>query len=227
LAVLGALILANAGLAQAATTKAQVLERLKRGADVLHEIVSATDKTIPEEAITASKCIAVVPSMLREGLIFGTRPAEGVATCRTASGWSAPTFLTLRGGKWGMQFGVQDVDLVLLIMNDKGTQNILTAQFEVGVAAAAAAGPVGRHVTSQRGWTDDTEILAYSRSKGMFAGVSLSGAWITQDRDAVISIYNQQPSATDLLSGEIKATPEGIDFLKAVAEVEQRTKQIL
>ena len=217
---IGTLVLAASSLVQALTTKEKAEERLERAGDVLHEIMNAPDKGIPEEVLESAKCIAVVPHMVKGGFIFGAKRGKGVATCRTSNGWSAPTFFTITGGSWGLQIGAEGVDLVMMIMNSKGMQDMLSSKFQLGASASASAGPVGRHASAGTDWKLSTEILTYSRSRGLFAGVSLSGAWISQDRDAVVSIYGKHSSPKAILGGEIKPTSEAAAFLKAVAQAE-------
>ncbi len=160
-------------------------DRLDNAGKVLHEIMSAPDKGIPEEVLDHAKCIAVVPHMLKGGFVFGAENGRGVATCRTANGWSAPAFFAITGGSWGLQIGVEGIDLVMIIQNDKGMQRLLSSKFELGADASAAAGPVGRHASADTDWKLNTEILTYSRAKGAFAGLTLNGASIRRDDDSM------------------------------------------
>ena len=163
-------------------------DRLDKAGAVLHEIMAAPDKGIPEEVLEHAKCIAVVPHMIKGGLVFGAENGRGVATCRTAQGWSAPAFFAITGGSWGLQIGVEGIDLVMIIQNDKGMQQLLTSKFQLGADASAAAGPVGRHASANTDWKLDTEILTYSRAKGAFAGLTLNGASIRRDDDSMRAI---------------------------------------
>jgi lipid-binding SYLF domain-containing protein len=178
--------------------------------------MSAPDKGIPEEVLDHAKCIAVVPHMLKAGFVIGAENGKGVATCRTATGWSAPAFFDITGGSWGLQIGVEGVDLVLIIQNDKGMQRLLSSKFEIGADASAAAGPVGRHATADTDWKLDTEILTYSRAKGLFAGISLAGSAIRHDSDATEAIYGHDESTRAILRGEIKTPASAQPFLNAV-----------
>jgi lipid-binding SYLF domain-containing protein len=166
------------------------------------------DKGIPEEVLEHAKCIAVVPHMVKGGFVFGGKGGKGVATCRTANGWSAPAFITISGGSWGLQIGVQAVDLVMIIQNEKGMQKLLESNFHVGADASAAAGPVGRHAEAGTDWKMDTEILTYSRAKGVFAGLTLEGASIRQDNDFRHAIYGRKVRTRALLLG--KETPPAV-----------------
>ena len=224
LAAVSTMLLATADLLQGVTTKQLAEQRLDRSADVLDEIIGMQDKGIPQQVIENAKCIAIVPTMLMGGFVFGTRQGQGVATCKIRDGWSAPTFFTIIGGKWGMQFGVQDVDLVMVVMNTDGMQDIVNNAFELGANVSAAAGAIGCHAVVQTDWQTSTKILTYSHAKGIFSGISLAGAWISPDRDAVISVYGKQLTAQEILSGGISPTPEANKFLKTVNELEQDAK---
>src|SRR3989440_7305037 len=159
-------------------------DRLKAAADVLNEIQSAPDQGIPEEVLGSAECVSVVPSMLKGGFIVGARYGRGVASCRTPKGWSAPAFFTVKGGSFGLQIGGQAVDLIMLVMNDEGMRNLLSSKFQIGADASAAAGPVGRHAEGETDWKMRAQILTYSRARGGFAGVTLNGAAVTQDKSS-------------------------------------------
>jgi SH3 domain-containing YSC84-like protein 1 len=154
--------------------------------------------------------------MVKGGFVFGGKGGKGVATCRTANGWSAPAFISISGGSWGLQIGVQAVDLVMIIQNEKGMQKLLESNFHVGADASAAAGPVGRHAEAGTDWKMDAEILTYSRAKGAFAGLTLEGASIRQDNDSRHAIYGPKVTTRALLLG--KVTPPAVvePFLKEV-----------
>ena len=171
-------------LCWAGSAREDATERLDNATNVLHEIMGMPDKGIPEEVLEHAKCVAVIPHMVKGGFVFGGKGGKGVATCRTATGWSAPAFITISGGSWGLQIGVEAVDVVLIIQNEKGMQKLLESNFHVGADASAAAGPVGRHAEAGTDWKMDTEILTYSRAKGAFAGPTLEGASIRQDNDS-------------------------------------------
>src|SRR3982751_6077649 len=159
-------------------------ERLTNAGVVLNEIMATPDKGIPQEVLDNAKCIAVVPKMAKAAFIFGGKHGRGVATCRTATGWSAPAFISVGGGSWGLQIGVEGIDLVMVVMNEQGMQHMLANKFQVGGDASAAAGPVGRHASAGTDWKLNTEMLTYSRSKGVFAGLTLEGAVVKQDDDS-------------------------------------------
>lgn len=191
-------------------------DRLDNAGNVLREIMAAPDNGIPEEILDHAKCVAVVPHMIKGGFVFGAENGRGVATCRTANGWSAPAFFAITGGSWGLQIGVEGVDLVMIIQNEKGMQHLLASKFQIGADASAAAGPVGRHASADTDWKLNTEILTYSRAKGAFAGLTLSGASIRRDDDSMQAIYGRQVSTRDVLTGRVAATASAEPFLNAV-----------
>jgi len=182
-------------------------DRVRAASEVINEIMSAPDKGIPEEVMGSAKCVAVVPSMLKGGFIFGGRYGRGVASCRTPKGWSAPAFFTIKGGSFGFQIGGQAVDLVMLVMNEKGMRNLLSSKFQIGADASAAAGPVGRHAEGETDWKMRAQILTYSRARGVFAGVSLNGAVVKQDKTSTREFYGRMVPFRTSLTGEI-ASPE-------------------
>jgi lipid-binding SYLF domain-containing protein len=203
-------------LCWADSAREDATERLGNATTVLHEIMGMPDKGIPEEVLEHAKCVAVVPHMVKGGFVFGGKGGKGVATCRTANGWSAPAFITISGGNWGLQIGVEAVDLVMIIQNEKGMQKLLESNFHVGADASAAAGPVGRHAEAGTNWKMDTEILTYSRAKGVFAGLTLEGASIRQDNDSRRAIYGPKVTTKALLLGKVAVPVAAQPFLAEV-----------
>jgi SH3 domain-containing YSC84-like protein 1 len=198
--------------------------RLQSSGDVIHAIMATPDKGIPEEVLNDAKCILVVPNLIKGGFIFGGKHGRGVASCRTAEGWSAPAFVTIGGGSAGFQIGLEGVDLVMLVMNDQGFQHLLSSKFELTGEGSVAAGPVGRHASAGTDWKMNTEMLTYSRSKGVFAGLTLEGAVVEQDNDSTRAIYGKHMMFRSILSGKA-ATPRSADaFLRAVSEAGQKAK---
>src|SRR6266705_832854 len=190
--------------------------RLQSAVEVLHAIMATPDKGIPEEVLSNAKCIMVVPNLIKGGFIFGGKHGRGVASCRTAEGWSAPAFVSVGGGSAGLQIGLEGVDLVMLVMNDQGFQQLLSSKFELTGEGSVAAGPVGRHASAGTDWKMTTEVLSYSRSKGVFAGLTLEGAVVEQDNDSTRAIYGKQLEFRNILSGKV-ATPKSAEpFMKAV-----------
>lgn len=212
-----AAVLSMASVAWAGTTREATNDRLDHAGRVLHEIMSAPDNGIPEEVLEHAKCIAVVPHMLKGGFVFGGENGRGVVSCRTAEGWSAPAFFAITGGSWGLQIGVEGVDLVMVIQNDRGMREMLASKFELGADASAAAGPVGRHASANTDWKMNVEILTYSRARGAFAGLTLDGASIRRDDDSTRAIYGPHVSSRSILKGQVAAPATAASFLDAVS----------
>src|SRR5271168_3786556 len=203
--------------AWAGSDQENTVDRMQKSVDVLHAIMSTPDKGIPEEVLNGAKCILVVPDLLKAGFIFGAKHGRGVATCRTARGWSAPAFVSIGGGSWGLQIGVEGVDLVLLVMNDRGFQHLLSSKFELSGEGSVAAGPVGRHASAGTDWKMNTEVLTYSRSKGVFAGLTLEGAVVEQDNDSTRAIYGRDVGFRKVLTGHVAPPADAAPFMSALA----------
>ena len=211
-----AAILSLTSIGWAATDREATNDRLDHAGSVLHEIMAAPDKGIPEEVLEHAKCIAVVPHMIKGGFVFGAENGRGVATCRSENGWSAPMFFAITGGSWGLQIGIEGVDLVMIIQNERGMRQLLSSKFSLGADASAAAGPVGRHASANTDWKLDAEILTYSRAKGAFAGLTLNGASIRHDEDSTKAIYGRNVSNRRILRGEVNMPAGARSFLDAV-----------
>jgi lipid-binding SYLF domain-containing protein len=193
-------------------------DRVKAAATVLDEIQSAPDQGIPEDVLASAECVAVVPTMLNGGFIVGARYGRGVASCRTPKGWSAPAFFVVTGGSFGLQIGGQAVDLVMLIMNNEGMKNLLSSKFKLGADASVAAGPVGRQASANTDWKLRAQVLSYSRSRGAFAGLELSGAVIKQDKDSTREFYGRMVPFKTSLKGTIEAPANAYPFLNTLAK---------
>ncbi len=204
--------------AWAGSAREDTVDRMQKSVDVLHAVMSIPDKGIPEEVLSDAKCIVVVPDLVKGGFVFGGKHGRGVATCRTPEGWSAPAFVSVGGGSWGLQIGIEDVDLVMLVMNDRGLQHLLSSKFELTGEGSVAAGPVGRHTSAGTDILLNTEVLTYSRSKGIFAGLTLEGAVVEQDNDSTRAIYGKHMSFRNILSGKVSTPASGDAFLRAVSE---------
>jgi lipid-binding SYLF domain-containing protein len=211
-----ALLSLTSAVGWAGTNREATDDRLDHAGAVLREVMAAPDRGIPQEVLEHAKCIAVVPHMLKGGFVFGAENGRGVATCRTASGWSAPAFFTITGGSWGLQIGVEGVDLVMIIQNEDGMRHLINSNFELGGDASAAAGPVGRHASADTDWKLNTEVLTYSRAKGLFAGLTLNGAAIRRDDDSTEAIYGHDISTSRILKGEVAVPDAANAFLDAV-----------
>lgn len=179
--------------------KKQEIERAKNAAKVFKEIMDAPDQAVPQELLDRAYCVAVFPSVKKGGFVVGGQFGRGLVSCRRAAGWSAPSYFTIGGGSFGLQIGAQAVDLVLLVMNEDGINGLLKSKFEIGAGAAAAAGPVGRNTSASTDATMNAQILSYSRSKGLFAGLELKGSVLKEDSDANKDVYGKDVSAADLL----------------------------
>jgi len=211
------LILLLTGLALAQDNREKQIERVQAASDVLNEIMSAPDSGIPEEIIGSAKCVAIVPTLLKGGFVFGAARGKGVASCRTASGWSAPAFFTVTGGSFGFQIGGQAVDLVMLVMNDEGMRSLLSSKFKLGADASVAAGPVGRHAEGATDVALRAQVLTYSRARGIFAGVTLNGAVVTQGRDDTFAFYGRMIPHKTILTGGVPAPQASRPYLDTLA----------
>ena len=196
----------------------KAVDRVQASADVLNEIQSAPDSGIPEEVLGRAECVAVVPSMLKGGFIFGGKYGRGVASCRTPKGWSSPAFFMIAGGSFGFQIGGQAVDLVMLIMNNDGMQHLLSSQFALGADASVAAGPVGRHAEGNTDWKLKAQVLTYSRARGVFAGVSLNGARVNFDKSSTRDFYGHMVTSKASLTGEVEPPANANPFLSSLAK---------
>jgi lipid-binding SYLF domain-containing protein len=196
----------------------KAIDRIKAAGTVLDEIQGTGDKGIPEEVLGSAECVAVVPSMLKGGFVFGARYGRGVASCRTPKGWSAPAFFSITGGSFGLQIGGQAVDLIMLIMNQQGMNNLLQNKFKLGADASVAAGPVGRHAAADTDWTMRAQVLSYSRARGIFAGLELNGAVIKQDKSSTYEFYNKMVPFKTALGGETTPPDGAYPFLNTLAK---------
>ncbi|MFZ1135240.1 MAG: lipid-binding SYLF domain-containing protein [Candidatus Korobacteraceae bacterium] len=207
--------LTTAAWAQSGARSADI-ERVQSATTILSQIMEAPDRGIPDSIMSGAKCIAIVPSMLKVSFIFGANYGKGVATCRTATGWSSPAFFRIEGGSFGFQAGGQASDLVLIIRTDDGMQHLLQSKFKLGADASAAAGPVGRDAQAATDLTMRAQVLTYSRSRGLFLGVSLSGAVIRQDDGDVRAFYGKDWTFYSLLNGEVPPPQDSLALLNAV-----------
>jgi SH3 domain-containing YSC84-like protein 1 len=217
-ALLAALALCTLSFAGDEKEEPKAVDRVQSSATVLDEIMSAPDKAIPEEVLGSAECVAIVPSLLKGGFIIGARYGRGVASCRTEKGWSAPAFFTVSGGSFGLQIGGQAIDLVLLIMNKEGMKNLLSSKFEVGADASAAAGPVGRHAEGNTDWKMKAQVLTYSRARGIFAGLTLNGAVIKQDKDSTRQFYGRMVPFKTSLTGVIPPPDNSRPLLESLSK---------
>jgi lipid-binding SYLF domain-containing protein len=205
--------------------ESDIQKRIENAATVLNEIMATKDKAIPDKVMSDAMCVAVVPSMIKIAIGFGGNHGKGVATCRTATGWSAPAPFSIAGGSWGLQIGGQAIDLVMLVMNQKGMDALLSSKFKVGADASAAAGPVGRQTEASTDWKLKAEVLTYSRARGIFAGIDLSGARISQDKDETRVLYGKMIPFATVLSGKVNPPDGSEPFLAAVRKYAQQARE--
>jgi lipid-binding SYLF domain-containing protein len=225
LIALTAVALMCTGLGRAADDdQSDIAKRIDASASVLNEIMATPDKAIPDGIMNDAKCIAVVPSMIKIAIGFGGNHGKGVATCRTANGWSAPAPITITGGSWGLQLGGQAVDLVMVVTSDQGMQHLLSSKFKLGADASAAAGPVGRDAAADTDVKMRSEVLTYSRARGVFAGIDLSGASITQDKDETRMLFGRMVPFETILNGRVPAPNGSEPFLAAVRRYSGQAK---
>jgi SH3 domain-containing YSC84-like protein 1 len=225
LLALSAALLVFGSISWAADDKSDIEKRIQNAANVLDEIMSVKEKAIPDKVMGDAECIAVVPSMVKIAVGFGGNHGKGVATCKTANGWSAPAPFTITGGSWGLQIGGQAIDLVMLVMNKKGMDALLSSKFKVGADASAAAGPVGREAAAGTDWKMKAEVLTYSRARGIFAGIDLSGSHIAQDKDETRVLYAKMVPFSDILAGKVEPPSGSQPFLAAVKKYTMPTQQ--
>ncbi|HJW99004.1 MAG TPA: lipid-binding SYLF domain-containing protein [Terriglobales bacterium] len=209
-----------------AATKGQLAEdhpavskRLDEATATLKEMFNAPDKGVPSDLLSHAKCVVIIPNEKKAALGIGGNYGRGFATCRqtnNTSQWTAPAPVFLGGGSWGAQLGGESTDILMLVMNDKGVQKLLSSKFKVGVDASAAAGPLGRTVAADTNIKLDSEILTYSRSKGLFAGIDINGATIKQDDRTTKDLYGRMVPFTQILSGQIRTPGAAREFLAEV-----------
>lgn len=203
--------------ASAASSKGDLQDRVNAAKTVLDQIMQAKDSTIPSNILKQATCVGVVPSMIKGAFVFGAQYGQGVVTCRTGHGWSGPVFMRMAGGSWGLQIGGQATDLILVAVNDKGFQDLLKSKFKIGADASAAAGPVGRAGQAATDWKMNAELLSYSRNKGLFAGISLDGTSVSQNREDTETYYGAPQDFENVLKGNVPVPGGGVDFVRAVA----------
>jgi SH3 domain-containing YSC84-like protein 1 len=202
--------------------ESDIQKRVHAAAGVLDDIMGVKDKAIPDKVMKDAKCVAVIPSTVKIAVGFGGEHGKGVATCRTGHGWSGPAPISLTGGSWGLQIGGEAVDIVLVVMNQRGMDDLLSSKFKIGGSASAAAGPVGRDAGADTDWKLKAEILTYSRARGVFAGVDLNGAVVSQDKDETRLLYGHMLSFHDILNGKVTPPPGSGSFVAAVTRYYER-----
>lgn len=203
--------------ANAASSKHDLQDRIDAAKTTLDQIMQAQDSTIPLNILQQATCVGVVPGLIKGAFVFGAQYGQGVVTCRTGHGWSAPVFIRAAGGSFGFQIGGQSTDLILVAVNDRGFQDLLKSKFKIGADASAAAGPVGRAGQAATDWKMNAELLSYSRNKGLFAGISLDGTSVSQNREDTETYYGSPQDFQNVLKGNV-GVPEGaVEFVRDVA----------
>ncbi len=210
--------------AQNEEDKAKIADRIAAATDVMNEIMATPDKGIPRSILSGASCVAVIPHYKKGAFVVGAQYGQGVATCRTPHGWSAPVFVQLAGGSFGWQIGGQSTDLVLIAMNQNGMQDMLKNKVKLGADAAASAGPVGRNAQAGTDWKLNAEFLTYSRSKGLFAGLDLDGTVLSQNSDDTRTEYGSDLASSDVLAGNIPVPDNARPFVRTVARYFISTK---
>jgi lipid-binding SYLF domain-containing protein len=212
-----ALMAGAAQVAFAEGDKGKDIERLDSARAVIQEIMGTPDKAIPQSILAGASCVVVIPSYKKGAFVVGAQYGQGVATCRTPKGWSAPVFVKLEGASYGFQIGGQATDLVLIAMNQHGLQDMLKAKVKLGADAAASAGPVGRNAQAGTDWKLNAEFLTYSRSKGLFAGLDLTGDVLSQNQDDTRAFYGSDIPFESVLHGNVPTPPQAVPFERTVA----------
>jgi lipid-binding SYLF domain-containing protein len=207
-----------ASAAFAGSSKEALQDRVDAAKTVLDQIMAASDRSIPLNVMQHATCVAVVPGMIKGAFFGGVQYGQGVVTCRTGHGWSAPVFIRMAGGSFGLQFGGQATDLILVAVNDRGFQDLLKSKFRIGGDASAAAGPIGRNTQAATDWKMNAELLSYSRAKGLFAGIDLDGTSVTQNSDDTEVYYGAAHSFESILKGNIPVPPDAVPFVRDVAQ---------
>jgi lipid-binding SYLF domain-containing protein len=202
----------------AASSRDDLQARIDAAKTVLDQIMSAQDSSIPSNIMEHATCVGVVPGLIKGAFVFGAQYGQGVVTCRTGHGWSAPVFIRMAGGSWGLQIGGQSTDLVLVAVNEHGFQDLLKSKFKIGGDAAAAAGPVGRNGEASTDWKMNAELLTYSRSKGLFAGIDLSGTVVSQNREDTELYFGHDYAFDNILKGNVEVPAGAVPFVRDVAQ---------
>lgn len=208
----------------AASTREDLQNRIDSAKVVLDQIMGAKDRTVPINILRSATCVAVVPSMVKGAFFVGAQYGQGVVTCRTGHGWSAPVFIRMAGGSFGLQFGGQATDLILIAVNDRGMQDLLKDKFKIGGDASAAAGPVGRAGTASTDWKMSAELLSYSRAKGLFAGIDLDGTSVSQNAEDTELYYGAPRPFATILNGGVAVPAGAVPFVRDVAQYFVRAK---
>lgn len=224
--ICGLLIAGLAMPAMAGSSRRQDISRIRSATDVFRDIVDTPESSVPLALLQSAACIAIIPGEMNLAFMFGGRYGKGLVTCRTpAKTWSAPAFVMITGGSFGFQLGGSSTDLILVFRNRDGLTKLLSDKFKIGGDATAAAGPLGRHAGASTDLQLHAEILTYSRSRGLFAGISLNGAIFEPDQDGDIAMYGNGAHSEDILDGKIPPPREAASLLAEMAKYALTEKQ--
>jgi lipid-binding SYLF domain-containing protein len=216
LVVFASILLLHCAFAKDEGDRTRLRDRLNKSGTILDEITSAPDRGVPQDILAHARCVGVIPSMVKAGFGVGGEYGQGVVSCRTGNGWSAPAFYRLGGGTFGFQIGGEAVDVVMLFMNDRSVQSMLAHRVKLGADASASAGPVGRTAAADTNIAMQSEILTYSRSRGLFAGISLKGSWIEQNGGDTRTFYGREIRFRNILNGSVRPPQGSEQFLSAI-----------
>lgn len=217
-------VLAAALVAVPALAAKDTAERLTEATQVLDAMMNASDKGVPQDLLNRAQCVVVIPNLKKGGFIVGAEYGKGFFTCRKTNGvgWSAPGAIRISGGKFGLLIGGAETDVVMLVMNQTGMQHMLSDKFQIGGEASAAAGPVGRDASAMTDAELHAEILTYSRQRGLFGGLDLSGAAVTDDHDGNKALYGHDVSNKEIASGGVRTPAEAKDFVHTLDRLSSR-----
>lgn len=215
---ISAALIALSALSLAAPRVLADPERLQDAAEVIREMAGTDDKGIPTSLLTKARCVVVIPSLAKVAFGVGGQFGKGYLSCRTGSGWSAPGAIRVEGGSFGFQIGGSATDVILLVMNDRGMDKLLSNEFKVGADASVAAGPVGRQASAETDITMRAEMLAYSRSRGVFAGIAIQGTTLRQDNGENEEMYGREIPNREIVSGKVPAPAAAKPFLDALSK---------
>jgi len=185
----------------AAQADAQTVARLENTVAVFDEVTTMNDRAIPADLLKKAECVVIVPGLKKGAFVVGAKYGRGFVSCRTSTGWSAPAGVRMEGGSFGFQIGGSEVDVVLAVMNRRGVERLLSTKFTLGGEASVAAGPVGRTASAQTDAAMTAEILSWSRSRGVFAGIALEGATLRADSDANLDLYGKRLDTRTIVMG--------------------------
>ncbi len=204
--------------ARASSNRAADVHRIEDSAEIFQEIMGTPDRAIPQDLLDSAQCIAIIPAEMKFAFFVGGNYGKGLVTCHDPQGWSAPVFLTVSGGSLGFQFGGSSTDLILVFRGRRGLQKLLGNKFKIGADVSAAAGPVGRNAAAGTDITLHAEILTYSRSRGVFPGISLTGAVVQPDNSGNIAMYGPAPNQENILDGKVAIPADAMVLVQAVSK---------